>query len=75
MKKICVTLGKVVLILCIIGYIALVWKNGVVIDYGISFKTDEQRNFLLIILWITGGMLLTTIESVFIFAFGEILEN
>lgn len=75
MKKACSTLGVVVMILGIIGSIALAWNNGVTVTYDSYFGIEEERNFLLTVLWFIGGIFGTAIGFVILIALSEILEN
>lgn len=75
MKDSCNTLGRICLVLGIIGSIILAWNNGVVVTYDSYFGVEEERNVFLTIVWFVCGILSTAIGTVIFTALGEILEH
>ncbi len=68
----CKVLGSIVLALGIIGTLILAVNYGKVLDYGYDFA--YTRDWVLTFTYLIGGCLITSIQSIVLFALGEILE-
>lgn len=73
-SSICKTLGSIVLVLGIIGTLVLAVKYGKTVSLESNFGISYIRNWGLTFTYLIVGGVLTTVQSVVLFALGEMLD-